>query len=314
MVEGVPIMAEQALRVILAEGGITETELTLRTLCADQGRGLELVFISNPSDLPQAFLQFNPHVAFISLTLFRPDPLQGVSALHRAVPHIPLILFALPADRDSAIRCLQSGAKDYILEGHLDGPTLDRVLHTATQRDVAVSSLSSSRQRDSLTSLPNRYGLLCQLQDSLKKFPFADSCLILSIQVRDRKKLLAAAGKTLLDQMLQRLAQRLLHCVRRSDLVAHVSQGLFVVVVANSGDSCLTALQRRLDSALTYFSQPQSFGVPFRFCIQGSFWRHNSPCSFREVLSSHLGSRRRHVSPVLVSPARLLHSSHSRGE
>ena len=135
---------------------------------------------------------------------------------------VPLILFALPTDRESAIRCLQSGAKDYILEGHLDGPTLDRVLHAAMHRCVAVSSLSSHRRRDSLTSLPNRYGLLCQLRDSLKEFPFTDSRLIFSIQVRDRKKLLAAAGKTILDQTLQRLAQRLLHCVRRSDLVAHV--------------------------------------------------------------------------------------------
>jgi hypothetical protein len=62
-------MQPQILRVLLAEDGISETGITLRTLRADQGRRLELVFVSNAGRLSDVLLQSQPHTAFLALSL-----------------------------------------------------------------------------------------------------------------------------------------------------------------------------------------------------------------------------------------------------
>lgn len=82
-------MQAQTLRVLLAEDGITETGITLRALCADQGRGLELVIVSNASKLSDTLVQSQPHIAFLALSLLQPDPPRAVTLLQRSAPHIP---------------------------------------------------------------------------------------------------------------------------------------------------------------------------------------------------------------------------------
>jgi GGDEF domain-containing protein len=287
-------MALQVLRVLLAESGATETGIILRALCANQGRNLDLIFVSKRDSLAHALLHFNPNVAFLALALLQPEPLLAVALLHASAPHIPLILFALPADRARAAECLRSGAKAYMLEGYMDGPTLEHVLHAATQDAIAVAPSVDSRARvDSLTSLLNRSGLLERLQHSHVESPLADSCLIFSIHLRHQRELLAAAGKPFMDRTLQRIAQHLVRCVRRSDLLAHVSNGVFVIVVANSNSSCLLALRRRIESALLDFTQREFQRMPWYFSIQDSTWRNNSSRSFGEILSSHLSPKKR---------------------
>ena len=104
-------------RVLLAENGFTETAVTLKSLCAETGRSLELMLVSNPSNLVRALRTYSPHVALLDLSLLRPDPPAAVRVLHESAPHIPLILFAQAADKDSATKCLEVGAKDFMLHG-----------------------------------------------------------------------------------------------------------------------------------------------------------------------------------------------------
>jgi GGDEF domain-containing protein len=289
---GVFLVAVQVLRVLLAESGATETGVLLRALCAHRGRSLELFLVSNRGSLSQALRHFNPDVAFLALALLRPEPLHAISLLHESAPHIPLILFALPAESASAAECLQSGAKDYVLEGYMDVPTLDHVLHAATKpRAIAVSPGISRSRVDSLTNLMNRSGLLVQAQHSLRGSPLSDSCLIFSIHVERRQDLLAASGKVFVDHTLQQIAQRLVGCVRRSDLVAHVSKGVFVIVVANANPSSLSALQRRLEACLVHFSQREFRPMPWHFSLLNSSWRNSSAVSFGEILSAHLSPK-----------------------
>jgi hypothetical protein len=72
------------LRVLLAESGFTETGVTLRSLCAEQGNALELLFVSRRSNLSLAPRTYCPDVALLDLALFQPDPPGAVSVLHEA--------------------------------------------------------------------------------------------------------------------------------------------------------------------------------------------------------------------------------------
>ena len=66
-------MAISTLRVLLAEQGFSETGLVLRSLCAEAGWSLEMVFVDDRARLGQAFLAHCPDVAFLQLALLQPD-------------------------------------------------------------------------------------------------------------------------------------------------------------------------------------------------------------------------------------------------
>jgi GGDEF domain-containing protein len=190
-----------------------------------------------------------------------------------------------------------------VLDGYTDGPTLDHVLHAATQHEAIELPCAISRTRvDSLTSLLNHSGLLLQAQHCFQESPLSDACLVFSIHVDHRQQMLLAAGKPFVDQTLQQIAQRLVGCVRRSDLVAHVCKGVFVIVVANANDSSLAALQQRLESSLLYFTQREFRRLPWHFSVLNPSWRNTSPISFGDILSAHLSPKKILELPELDSP------------
>ena len=53
-------MGASRLRMLLAESGLTETELALWSLCAEWGRVLELVGVESGAELEQALLGIVP--------------------------------------------------------------------------------------------------------------------------------------------------------------------------------------------------------------------------------------------------------------
>jgi GGDEF domain-containing protein len=299
-------MQPQLLRVLLAEDSLTETGLMLRSLSADKGRGLELVYVSNRSAVARSLLQFHPHAAFLALSLLQPDAYLSVSLLHYAAPRIPLILFAPTADKDCVAKCLEAGAHDYMLDGFMDVATLDRVLHSAIQRDSQLAPLGPPKScRDSLTGLPNRSGLLRSVRHALPDSPLTDIRLLVSIHLQNYKQLLASVGQAAVAQTLRHIAQQLQASVRRTDLLAHVSRGVFVMVIPDAGERCLGALQRRLESRLLNFNQryPQ---LPFQFVVQAFPWRSSSPFSLEEILSSHLTVNKQSALPLLAAAGNLL--------
>ncbi len=130
-------MGASRLRVVLAENGLTETGLTLRSVCAEAGQVLELVRVGKGADLVQALQDHRPDIALLKLTLLQPDAGDRLRVLQESSPSIPLILLAEPADKVNAETCLAMGAADYLVEGYLDERTMSRVLHSAIARTGA---------------------------------------------------------------------------------------------------------------------------------------------------------------------------------
>ena len=285
-------MNSQTLRVLLAEDGITETGLTLRALCADQGRGLELVFVSDASKLSATLLHSHPHIAFLALSMLQPDPPRAVSLLHQSVPHIPLILFIQPADKDFAAGCLQAGAENYMLEGFLDVPTLDHVLHTAILRNASTLARITDRLHlDTTTNLPNRFGLLRQLQLSSQDSVLSGSRLLISVQLRNLEELQASTGHLLADQSVRQVSQQLRSLIRPSDLLAYVAPGIFIMILFDASDSCRTSLQRRIECCLLQLNQQGPVTPLLKCSVKTSFWSSTTAISFPHILTHHFSSQ-----------------------
>src|ERR1700757_240303 len=98
-------MGASRLRVVLAENGLTETGLTLRSLCAEAGHVLELVRVEREEELEQALRSHCPDIALLKLSMLQPDVAHQLRVLQKNSPSIPFILLAEPADNVSAEIC-----------------------------------------------------------------------------------------------------------------------------------------------------------------------------------------------------------------
>jgi CheY-like chemotaxis protein len=124
-------MATRRLRALLAEKRLSETGIILRSICADVGWILELVFVGTREAVQEAVGAHQPDLVLLDLALLQPDAAAYVHHLHLENKKVPLIVFGEPAEKACAEACLAAGARDYLLEGFMDERTVHRVLQAA---------------------------------------------------------------------------------------------------------------------------------------------------------------------------------------
>lgn len=124
-------MAARCLRVLLAEKRLSEAGIILRSICAEAGWALELIYVATRKELGEALQAYSPDVALLDLSLLQPEAANYLRGLYLAHSSIPLILFAEADDKSSAVECLSMGARDFLLEGYMDERTVARVLKSA---------------------------------------------------------------------------------------------------------------------------------------------------------------------------------------
>ena len=275
-------MATPALRVLLEERGFTETGITLRALCAETGRSLELCIVSKAASLVHILQTYCPDAALLDLSLLQPDPPAAIRVLYQNSSLIPLIVFAGPADRAAAEMCLQTGAKDYMLEGFMDVRTLDRVLHAAICGAQSDSRIAASR--DLLTGLANPSGLLGESRPRFLSPPFSGGRLVFSVSLENHETIEAHSGAATTDRILQELAWVLQKSVRSSDIVAHVARGHFVLIVTDTGDSSLSCVRKRITARVEQYQRSSSAGVPLALSLFAKFAPDAALPAFHEFL------------------------------
>jgi Diguanylate cyclase, GGDEF domain len=245
------IIASSRVRVLLAEAGPCETGITLRSLCAGTDCTLELFFVTNRNSLYLAWCDFRPDVSLLSLSLLQPDPPAVLRLFHRCLPGIPLILFADPADKELAVACLQVGATDYMLEGYMDERTLGRVLRAALRAELPAAPAGDP-------------------QPSADTNPVAIPQLLLSVHLRNFESLRTVEGPLAADGALQRVAVQLQKCIRRGDRIAYVAPGKFLVALADSSESSLLAVHRRIASR--FGLENQLCALPLALSVHPEPW------------------------------------------
>ena len=249
-------MAGERFRVLLAENSFTQTGVTLRSLCAETGRSLELKLVSSRDRISPALTTYHPDVALLDLCLLQPDAPAAVGALHRWAPHIPLIVFAPDAEQEAAERCLHAGATDFILLGYMDARTLERVLHAAL--DAPRGASGSKGFHDPLTGLVNRLGLLLEARASLQR-PLGAAQFLVSVRLENFEAIRMATGRAAMESILKRIAVLLRKSVRHSDVVAYVGTGRFFVFVLDIAESWSFAIQRRVADRLLQLEEAPVF-------------------------------------------------------
>jgi len=116
--------------------------------------------------------------------------------------------------------------------------TYQRVLETRarrleTERADALARIEHQALHDPLTGLPNRRLLSDRLEHAIAQAARRRELLgVLFFDLDDFKKINDSNGHALGDRLLQRIGERLAHCVRSSDTVARFGGDEFVVLTA----------------------------------------------------------------------------------
>lgn len=112
---------------------------------------------------------------------------------------------------------------------------------------------------DSLTALPNRSMLLDHLKQSLARQPWKKSHTAILFCDLDRFKFVNdTLGHDIGDILLQRVAERLLSCIRPGDTVARWSGDEFVVLLNDVASA--TDVQPIVEKVVNHLSQPMQIG------------------------------------------------------
>ena len=88
---------------------------------------------------------------FVNLSLPDSHGLATLDKLLLAVPSVPTLILAGSKDVAVALQALRHGAKDYLLEDHLDRDSFVRAIRNMAERQTAREMLSAEKERAQMT-------------------------------------------------------------------------------------------------------------------------------------------------------------------
>ncbi len=285
-------MNDSPLKVLLAEGGTSEAGVSLRTFSATTGRCDQVYLVSRSTSLLEALQKHRPDVALLQMSVLQPDPAATVSHLHGCAPEVALIIWAEPADMEIAAKCIQAGAKDYMLEGFVDARNLDRILRTAIAAKAEVRSPEDAQE--SSGNAANR-SVHARKGGPVERPGLAGSAVRMRIEVQNFGSFRELNGRIAAEEHLQRIAQALRKNVRASDSVASNRAGQFVVALQDARTSSLPAVQRRIAARLLPFQESSGLCAALVFSIDEEVRSGSVPAPHREFREAAASSE--HAAP-----------------
>ena len=272
-------MNDSRLKVLLAEGGPGEASICLRTFSTATGGCDQMGLVSRSTSLLEVLQKHRPDVALLQMLLLQPDPAATVSQLHECAPEIALIIWAEPADKEVAAKCLQAGAKDYMLEGFVDARTLDRILRTAIATKAVMRAPKDTQE--SSANVAHESGHDTE-GHAVERPGLAGSTTRVRIEVQNFRMIRERNGRFAAEELMQGIAQTLRKSVRASDSVASNRAGQFLVALQHTEAPSLSMVRRRIALRLLPFQK--SNGLPTALVVSVD----DEVCS-GSVLAPHCG-------------------------
>ena len=278
-------MTQRRLRLLVAEGSRGEAAAALHELYAGSDPGLDLTVVSTIATLLPTIKIVDPEAILLDVGLSLREPMDAVHLVHRTAPGVPLIVIADPAEKDKAIRSLAEGAMDYVLKGHADAHTLERVLRSALERNTLAGL--TDMLRDQVTGLYTRDGFLTvgrrRLEEAMRA---ASSLVLICLLFENLQALRDAFGPGTADRALNDVAGLLKGCCRRSDVVGRLGEAQFAILGVDAVAPSAQVMRNRLQLHLAVHNQTRSPWGPIDLRTSIGSWTAKDAGTFAEFLDA----------------------------
>ena len=276
-------MTRRRLRLLLAEEGPGEAAAALHALFAGNDPGLDLTVVSTVATLLATIKIVDPEVILLDIGLSLREPLDAVHLVHRTAPGVPLIVVADPSEKAGAERSLTEGALDYVLKGHLNAHTLDRVLRAALERNTLKGL--TDLLRDGATGLYTRDGFLTVGVRRHEEAMRAGTHLVLiCVLLENFEALRGAFGPGAADRAISDVANLLKGCCRRSDEVGRLGEAQFAILGVDAAAPSAEVMRSRLEQHLAVHNQTRSPWGPIDLRTRIGSWTPQDEGRFADFL------------------------------
>ena len=174
----------------------------------------------------------------------------GLDTFHRVrsrFPDLPIVFLADVNDETRPLLSGRSTAQDLVTKKDLSPELLRRTISYAIERQQAVAGLLEAGYRDDLTGLLNRGGFLELAEQEMARAARANRALVLMLcdvtwpkQTDDQQE----GGSS--DAVLREAAEVLRTTFRKTDILARIDGGQFVVLAPEEDTDRLRLLETKL--------------------------------------------------------------------
>lgn len=244
-------MASTPLNVLLIEDDVADARLTEIAL----KRALSKPTVQVAASVREArdIVRGAEVPDIILLDLGLPDAmgLEGVTTLARYAPLTPIVVLTGQDDEEVALNALESGAQDYLVKGEASAALLARSIRYALERKRAECELTRAARYDPVTGLINRAYFLGLLEHALQRAERTAAPVdVLFLDLDHFKYINDSLGHAAGDELLRQVGERLVRCVRTSDVVARLGGDEFTIMVEGvRGPNSARIAQKILEAA-----------------------------------------------------------------
>jgi diguanylate cyclase (GGDEF)-like protein/PAS domain S-box-containing protein len=137
--------------VLLIDNNPAHAEVLREALLAANGGPFQGKFVTTLAEGVECLQKQDIWSIFANLSLPDSQGLDTFDKLRAAAPSIPALILARADQDDIATEAMGRGAKDYLLEGHIDTYSLARAIRNMGERKVAEEVLFTEKERAQVT-------------------------------------------------------------------------------------------------------------------------------------------------------------------
>ena len=234
---------EEKTNVLIVEDNLTDAYIIENLLSDIADSYFNVQHVTALNAVRNACELQRPDVILLDLSLPDTQGLDTIRELKKVATNSPIVVMTGSHDEDTVDRAVQAGAQDLLHKGEYSAKFLGKTIRYAIERKKSELELKHLAHFDQLTGVANRVLFLENINRALSHAKrHKERLTLMFIDLDNFKNINDSLGHNVGDDLLVKVASRLLASVRKSDTVARLGGDEFAIILEDSGAVCNTEI------------------------------------------------------------------------